>query len=80
MEITIWAVAIEFIKSNIKYKNYKSKTLYMKAYRFFIQIQFNYKDRFTYWAKTSSKFYIKLIFFYTVITTRKLYNKIKKTY
>lgn len=32
--INIWVVIIEFIKSDIRYKNYKPKTLFMKIYRF----------------------------------------------
>ena len=32
--ISTWAVAIEFIKADIKYKNYKPKSLFMKVYRF----------------------------------------------
>ena len=73
--IITWAVAIEFIKSDIKYKNYKPKSLYMKVYRFLKRFNLSIRAG-THIGQQLPHDSTDLIlkFLHKVITIRKTYN------
>lgn len=73
--ISTWAVAIEFIKADIKYKNYKPKSLFMKVYRFLKRFNLSIRagTHIGQQLPQDSKDLI-LKFLHKVITIRKTYN------
>lgn len=73
--IITWAVAIEFIKADIKYKNYKPKSLFMKVYRFLKRFNLSIRagTHIGQQLPQDSKDLI-LKFLHKVITIRKTYN------
>lgn len=76
---TTWVVAIEFIKSDIKYENYKPISLFMKVYRFLSIFNLSIRAGSNIGQQLPpNSIDLIMSFLHEVINIRKIYNIIKE--